>query len=56
MLMYGKTSVSFKTCVSLLIFYLDYLSIGVRGILNSPSIFVLLAISPLIVVTICLMY
>ena len=32
---------SFKTCVSLLIFCIDDLSIGVSGMLNSPTIIVL---------------
>ena len=37
--------VSFKTCVSLLIFCSDDLSIGVSEVLNSPTINVLLSIS-----------
>ena len=40
------SNVSFKTCVSLLIFHLDDLSIGVNGVLESPTIIVLLSISP----------
>ena len=48
--------VSFKVCVSLLIFCLVYLSIGVSGVLKSPTIIVLLLISPFILVSICLTY
>ena len=48
--------VSFKVCVSLLTFYLVDLFIGVSEVLNSPTIIALLLISPLIVVSICLMY
>ena len=33
-----SSNVSFKTCVSLLIFCFDDLSIGVNGVLNSPII------------------
>ena len=40
--------VSFKTCVSLLIFCFDDLSIGVSGVLKSPTIIVLLSVSPVI--------
>ena len=40
------SNVSFKTCVSLLIFCFDDLSIGVSGVLESPTIIVLLSISP----------
>ena len=36
----------FKTCVSLLIFCFDDLSIGVSGVLKSSTIIVLLSISP----------
>ena len=42
-------------CVSLLIFCLADLSIGVSGVLKSPTI-VLLLISPFILVSICLTY
>ena len=38
-------SVSFKTYVSLLIFCFDDLSIGVSGMLKSPTIIVLLLVS-----------
>ena len=40
-----SSNVSFKTCVSLLIFCFDDLSIGVSGVLKSPTIIVLLSIS-----------
>ena len=49
-------NVSFKTCVSLLIFCCDYLSIGVSGVLKSPTIIVLLSISSFTSVSVCLMY
>ena len=53
----GRQSiVSFKVCVSLLIFCLVDLSIGVSGLLKSPTIIVLLLISPFILVSICLTY
>ena len=48
--------VSFKVCVSLLIFGIVDLSIGVSEILKSPTIIVLLLISPFILVSICLTY
>ena len=48
--------VLFKACVSLLIFCLVDLSIGMSGVLNSPTIIVLLLISSFILVTICLTY
>ena len=50
-----SSNVSFKTCVSLLIFCFD-LSIGVSGVLKSPTIIVLLLISLFMSVSICLMY
>ena len=40
------SNVLFKTCVSLRIFCFDDLSIGVSGVLKSPTIIVLLSISP----------
>ena len=46
----------FKVCVSLLIFCLVDLSIGVSGVLKSPTIIVLVLISPFILVSICLTY
>ena len=51
-----SSNVSFKTYVSLLIFFFDNLSIGVSGVLTSPTIIVLLSISPLMSVSVCLMY
>ena len=47
---------SFKACVSLLIFCLDDLSTGEIDLLKSPSITVLLSISPYMAVSIYLMY
>ena len=49
-------NVSFKTCVSLLIFCFDDLSIGLSGVLRSLIIIVLLSISPFMSASICLMY
>ena len=46
-----SSNVSFKTCVSLLIFCFDDLSIGV---LKSPTIIVLLSVSPFMSVSVCL--
>ena len=51
-----SSNVSFKTCVSLLIFCFDYLSIGVSGVIKSPTIIELRSISPFISVSVCLMY
>ena len=51
-----RSNVSFKTCVSLLIFCVDDLSIGVSWVLKSPTITVLLSFSPFMSVSICLMY
>ena len=48
--------VSFKFCVSLLVFCLVDLSIGVGGVLKSLPIIVLLLIYPFILVSICLTY
>ena len=50
-----SSDVSFKTCVSLLIFCFDDLSIGVSGVLKSPII-VLLSIPPFMSVSVCLVY
>ena len=50
-----SSNVSFKTCASLLIFCFDDLSIGLSGVLKSPSIIVLLLISPFRSVSVCLM-
>ena len=51
-----SSNVSFKTCVSLLILCFDGLSIGVSGVLKSPTIIVLLSISPFMSVSVCVMY
>ena len=51
-----SSNVSLKTCVSLLIFSFDDLSIGVSGVLKSSTIIVLLLISPFMSVTVCLMF
>ena len=48
--------VSFKAWVSLLIFFLSDLSIGVSEVLKSPTIIVLLSISSFRAVSGCLMY
>ena len=49
-----SSNVSFKTCVSLLIFCFDDLSIGVSGVLKSPTIIALLSISHLMSISVCL--
>ena len=51
-----SSNVSFKTCVSLLIFCFDDLPFGVSWVLKSPTIIVLLSISPFKSVSVCLMY
>ena len=51
-----SSNVSIKTCVSLLTFHFDDPSIDVNGVLKSPTIIVLLSISPFTSVTVCLMY
>ena len=51
-----SSNVSVKTCVSLLIFYFDDLSINVSRVLKSPTIIELLSISPFMSVSVCLMY
>jgi len=48
-----SSNVSFKTCVSLLIFCFDDLSFGVGGVLKTPTIIVLLSISPFTSVSVC---
>ena len=50
-----SSNVSFKTCVSLLIFCFDDLSIGVSGVLKYATIIVLLSISPVIYVNVYLL-
>ena len=51
-----SSNASIKTCVSLLIFCFYDLSIGMSGVLKSPTIIVLLSMSPFISVSIYLMY
>ena len=51
-----SSNVPFKTCVSLLIFCFDDLSFGVSVALKSPTIIVLLSVSPFMSVSVCLMY
>ena len=50
-----SSNASFKIFVSLLIFRFDDLSSGVSGVLKSPTIIMLLSISPFMSVSICLM-
>ena len=50
-----SSNVSFKTCVSLLIFCFDDLSFGVSGVLKFPTI-VLLSVSLFMSVSVCLVY
>ena len=47
-----SSNASCKTCVFLLTFCFDYLSIGVRGVLKSPTIIVLLSSSPFMSVSV----
>ena len=47
-----SSNVSFKTCVSLLIFCFDDLSVGVSGVLKFPAITVLLSVSPFMSVSV----
>ena len=47
------SNISIKTCVSLLIFCFDDLSFGVSVVLKSPTIIVLLSISPFPSVSVC---
>ena len=51
-----SSNVSFNTCVSLLIFCFDDLSISVSKVLKSPTIIVLFLTSPFMSVSVCLMY
>ena len=51
-----SSNVSFKTCVSLLIFCFDDLSIGVIRGLKSHTVIVLLSFSHFMSVSVCLMY
>ena len=50
------SDVSFTVYISLLIFCLDDLSIGITGVFNSPTITVLLLISLFMAINICLIY
>ena len=52
----NSSNVSFKTCVSLLIFCFGDLSIGVSGVLKSPTIIALLSTPPSMSVRVCLKY
>ena len=51
-----SSNVSFKTCVSLLVFCFDDLSIGVSGVSKPPTIIVLLSVSLFMSVSVCLVY
>ena len=50
-----SSTVTFKTSASLLVFCFDDLSIGMNGVLKSPTSIVLLTISPFMSVSVCLM-
>ena len=50
------SNISFKICVSLLIFCFDKLSMGESGVLKSPNIIVLLSIYPSMPGSVCLVY
>ena len=49
------SNVSRKSCVSLLIFCFDDLSIAVSGVLKSSTVTVLLSVSPFMSVSVCLL-
>ena len=51
-----KRSNAQRQQIATLIFYFDDLSIGVSGVLKSPTIIVLLSISPFMTVSVCHMY
>ena len=51
-----SSKVSFKACVSVLIFCFNDLSIGISRVLKSPNIIVLLSVSPFMSVSVNLMY
>ena len=51
-----SSSVSFKTCISLLVFCFDDLSVGVSGALKSPTVIALPSVSPFMSLSVCLMY
>ena len=50
------SNLSFKTTISLHIFYLDDLFIDVREVLKSPTIIELLSISPFLSINSCFIY
>ena len=49
-----SSNLSFKTCISLLIFCFDDLSTGMSAVLKSPTVIVLLSISAFMSVSVCL--
>ena len=52
----SSPNVSFKACISLLIFYFDDLSLFVSGMLNSSSIIMLLSVSHFMSFSVCPKY
>ena len=50
------SNLSFKTTISLHVFYLDDLFIDVRKVLKSPTIIELLSSSPFLSINICFIY
>ena len=50
-----SSTVTFKTSAFLLVFCFDDMSIGMSGVLKSPTSIVLLTISPFMSVSVCLM-
>ena len=53
---YISSNALFKTCISLLIFYFDDLSIGMSGVLKYPTFIMLLTTPPFLSVSVYLMY
>ena len=51
-----SSNVLLKTSVSLLIFCLNDLSIDLSGVLKSPTLIILLSISPFMSANVCFMY
>ena len=51
-----SSNISFKTCISLLIFSFGDLFTGVSGVLKSPTMIVLLSVSPFVPFSACLIY
>ena len=51
-----SSNISFKTCLSLLIFCFNDLSIGVSGVLKCHITIVLVLTSPFMSVSVCLLY